>query len=120
MTTPSEKTGHEGAFSTFTVGVAFGVVAALLFGTEEGRKIIKKAIDAIPDKYKTPPVRVPQSAPRIPVIPVEETPHHTTLNEPAPLGFSDNASFSNSLGEAPPPPAPHIRPTRPEPFKPQL
>jgi len=83
MTTPSEKSGHEGNFSSFTVGVALGVVAALLFGTEEGRKIVKKAIDAIPDKYKTPPVRILQNAPRTPIIPAEETPHHTTFDEPS-------------------------------------
>jgi hypothetical protein len=102
MTTPSEKTGHEGTFSSFTVGVAFGVVVALLFGTEEGRKLVKKGIDAIPDKYKTPPVRIP-------LIPTEETPHHTT---------SAQSPFEDSFGEAPPPPPPHVRPTRPEPFKP--
>jgi len=120
MTTPSEKAGHEGAFSTFTVGVAFGVVVALLFGTEEGRKLVKKALDAIPDKYKAPPVRIPQSGPRTPIIPAEETSHHTTFDEPEPSDFFHNPPFGNSFGEAPPPPAPHVRPTRPEPFKPQL
>ena len=128
MTTPSEKSGHEGAFSTFTVGVAFGVVAALLFGTEEGRKLVKRALDAIPDKYKTPPVRIPSSGPRTPIIPAEETSHHTTFDEPSLRGgtptwqshSTSDDQFDSSFGEAPPPPAPHVRPPRPEPFKPTL
>lgn len=103
MTTPSEKPVGNNTFSSFTVGVAFGVVVALLFGTEEGRKLVKKAVDAIPDKYKRPPVFVDQHHMGTPVIPLEETSHHT---------------FEDPFNEAPPPPAPHVRPSRPEPFKP--
>ena len=107
MTTPSEKSGSDNHFSSFTVGIALGVVATLLFGTEEGRKLVKKGLDAIPDKYKTPPVNLNPS--RIPLIPTEETPHHSTLAQDP---------FHESFGEAPPPPAPHVRPTHPDPFKP--
>lgn len=75
------------------MGVSIGVVAALLFGTEEGRKIVKSAFDAIPDKYKqilgTP-------LPPIPIITPEETPHHATFDL-----------------EAPPPPPPVIHPHHP-------
>lgn len=101
MTTPSDKPVRDNNFSAFTVGVAFGVVAALLFGTEEGRKIVKRAIDAIPDKYKTPPVSLRPRPLSTPIIPTEETPHHLDYGH-----------------ESPPPPPPDVRPSRPEPFRP--
>lgn len=42
----------EHAFGAFTIGVAVGVGAALLFGTEDGRKIAQKLFDSLPDKIK--------------------------------------------------------------------
>lgn len=112
MTTPSDKQpGKDNSFSSFTIGLALGVMGALLFGTEEGRSIVKKVMNAVPDKYKLPPIDLTRSAPKTPVIPVEETPHHTT--------FAYTSPFDNTLSnEAPPPPAPHVRPTLSEPFHP--
>lgn len=110
MTTPSRTKAKDNSFSSFAVGVSVGVAASLLFGTEEGRSLVKRIVDAIPDKYKNVPEPLervvsemtPHSTPTIiPVIPVQETPHHFTIRS-----------------EAPPPPAPLIRPSRPEPFHP--
>ncbi len=42
----------EHAFGAFTVGVAVGVGAALLFGTEDGRKLAQKLFDSLPEKIK--------------------------------------------------------------------
>lgn len=42
----------EHAFGAFTIGVAVGVGSALLFGTEDGRKIAQKLFDSLPDKIK--------------------------------------------------------------------
>lgn len=94
MTTPSDKPNHN-SFSSFGIGIALGITAAFLFGTEEGRKLIKKLVDSIPDSSL-------RGTPRqsIPSYPIEETQHHATY-------------------EAPPPPAPSIRPSRPEPFTPR-
>ena len=128
MTTPSDKPKQDGSFSSFTVGVALGVMGALLFGTEEGRSIVKKVISAVPEKYKRP---IPTSLRNLvnpptpslrgtpwqsslsttPVIPTEETQHHTTFAYSSPFGEA-------IAGEAPPPPAPHVRPTLSEPFHP--
>lgn len=42
----------EHSFGAFTIGVAVGVGAALLFGTEDGRKLAKKIFDNLPEKIK--------------------------------------------------------------------
>jgi len=42
----------EHAFGAFTIGVAVGISAALLFGTEDGRKIAQKLFDSLPEKIK--------------------------------------------------------------------
>ncbi len=42
----------EHAFGAFTFGIAVGVGAALLFGTEDGRKLAQKLFDSLPDKIK--------------------------------------------------------------------
>jgi len=119
MTTPS-RTNKDNSFSAFAVGVAVGVAASFLFGTEDGRALVKRVLDAIPDKYKNipDPVRkiavelTPHSEPHLtPVIPVQETAHHTTYD------YLSSTRFSSH--EAPPPPAPLVHPTRPEPFNPE-
>jgi len=91
----------------------FGVAAAFLFGTEEGRKIVKKGLDSLPEKYKNPlsPVSRLGGTHSTPLFTSEETPHHTTVQN----------HFGASLdGESPPPPPPSVRPVRPEPFKPSI
>lgn len=107
MTPPSEKSSG-GSFSTFGLGVAFGLVAAFLFGTEEGRKLVKKAVDSLPEKYKLPKTPAAMRQASAPFIRPEETPHHVYYpSEPL------------SPNEAPPPPPPAVHHTRPEPFRPQ-
>jgi len=98
MTPIKPKQDH--TFSAFAVGVTVGAIAGLLFGTEEGRKIVKNALDLIPDKYKNFSIGKTQepTRPDIPIIPQEETPHHT---------------FATPSFESPPPPAPNVRPVRP-------
>jgi len=99
---PSKKT-EEHHFSSFAMGATIGVIAALLFGTDEGRKIVKEVLDTIPEKYKNTlnsslrggnPTKQP---PTISVIPTLETPHHATYDF-----------------EAPPPPPPAVHPSRPQ------
>lgn len=90
------------------MGATIGIIAALLFGTEEGRKVVKEVLEAIPEKYKntlesslrggTPT----KQSPTIPLIPTQETPHHATYE------------FHSTVisGEAPPPPPPSVHPYR--------
>ncbi|KKS67052.1 MAG: hypothetical protein UV37_C0012G0027 [Candidatus Collierbacteria bacterium GW2011_GWA1_42_60] len=63
---PNNNQDHH--FSSFAMGATIGVIAALLFGTEEGRKVVKEVLNAIPEKYKNIP----------------ETPHHATYDFEAP------------------------------------
>lgn len=99
--TPNKNQDHH--FSSFAMGISLGVIAALLFGTEEGRKLVKQALDAIPEKYKKVPEeiidRLPkkETHPMTPVITPTETPHHTTYEF-----------------ESPPPPPPAVFPYRPQ------
>lgn len=120
MKTPS-RPQKDNSFSSFAIGVSVGVAASFLFGTEEGRGLVKRILDAIPEKYKNIPDPIKNITNGIisqtdshitPVIRPEETSHHATYD------FLANNRFSSS--EAPPPPAPLVRPTRPETFKPQL
>lgn len=90
MTTPSDK--PRGGPLSFAFGILFGVAATFLFGTDEGRKLVKKLVDSFPN---------PSLPPTTPLIFPEETRHHATF-------------------EPPPPPEPKVRPTRPVPFKPTL
>lgn len=86
------------------MGATIGVIAALLFGTEEGRKLVKEVLDVIPEKYKKVPEAIKpivqsfeqEEAPRTPIITPMETPHHATYDF-----------------EAPPPPPPSVHPYRP-------
>jgi hypothetical protein len=106
---PSKKSRSDNSFSSFAIGVSVGVAAAFLFGTDDGRKLVKKVVDSLPEKYKKiPEETVPYTdnqtenySTQHPVldIPLQETPHHSTYNF-----------------EAPPPAPPHVRPSRPEPF----
>lgn len=90
-------------FSSFAMGVSLGVVAALLFGTEEGRKLVKEVLNTIPEKYKkVPEAFMPHEdidVPRTPIITPQETPHHATYDF-----------------EAPPPAPPTVHPFRPQQF----
>lgn len=89
-------------FSSFAMGATIGVIAALLFGTEEGRKVVKEVLNTIPEKYKNIPGNLlphkkPEETPLTPIITPQETPHHTTYDF-----------------EAPPPPPPAVNPFRPQ------
>jgi len=99
---PKQQDNH---FSSFAMGATVGVLVALLFGTDEGRKIVKEVLDSIPKKYKKIPEILMShdepEKPRTPIITPEETPHHTTYNP------------KTSFNEAPPPPAPLVQPLRP-------
>jgi hypothetical protein len=95
-------------FSSFAMGATIGVLAALLFGTEEGRKVVKEVLDTIPEKYKkVPEVLLPHEddpeSPRTPIITPQETPHHATYE----------FHSTEITEEAPPPPPPAIHPFRP-------
>ncbi len=77
----------EHSFGAFTLGVAVGVGAALLFGTEDGKKLSKSLFEKLPDSIKqlTDKTSYPQEA---------VTHHHSHSSDS-------------------PPPAPHITPTLP-------
>lgn len=90
MTNPSDK--KTSSSLPFAFGILFGVAATFLFGTDEGRKLVKKVIDSLPEKQ-------PHNFSSTPRFTPEETQHHTTF-------------------EAPPPPEPNVHPSRPEPFRP--
>ncbi len=97
---PSKPQDHDHGMTSFMFGLTLGVLGALLLGTEEGRKITKQALDAIPDNLKKIPMptvkeHVPDFNP--PINTPEETPHHV---------------FNNF--EAPPPPPPSTTHERPE------
>lgn len=97
---PNNNQDHH--FSSFAMGVTIGVVAALLFGTEEGRKLVKEMLDAIPEKYKTIPEelknpKADQIITPTPIIEPLETPHHATFDNEIPLR-----------------PSPSLNPTRPQ------
>ena len=129
MTTPSRPKSKDNSFSSFAVGVSVGVAASLLFGTNEGRKLVKRFVDAIPDKYKTIPDIGPlqdvsrQSHSAVnPVILTQETAHHATFDSSLQRGTPWQSAPIHTephFTESPPPPAPFVRPSRPEPFHPQ-
>lgn len=97
MTSPDKPRAKDHHFNSFAMGVAVGVGAALLFGTEEGKRLTKNLFDSLPDTIKnlkdevTPEFLHNQSLYSEP----ESTPHTYAYNEP------------------PPPPAPHVIPTPP-------
>jgi len=95
------KKDKDNQFSSFAMGATVGVVAALLFGTEEGRKIVKEVLAVIPEKYKkVPEIFISKEEhfepPHTPIIMSQETPHHTTYDF-----------------EPPPPPPPVVHTSRP-------
>lgn len=117
MTNQSERKTKDNSFSSFAIGVSVGVAASLLFGTDEGRKFVKKIVDVIPDKYKVFPKSPLNVAPTphsvAPLLPLQETQHHTTYEY-----LSTTTQNSPGRRETPPPPAPVVRPSRPELFQP--
>lgn len=90
-------------FSSFSIGLTLGVVAALIIGTEEGRKIAKELYNSLPEKYKKIPEtllstnKLPDQPRVTPIIPPLETPHHATYEF-----------------ESPPPTPPAVPLTRPQ------
>lgn len=105
MTSANDNKKPDSGFSSFALGVSVGVVAALLFGTDEGRKIVKKVLDNLPEKYHKIPQSVEAILPKnkindetitTPVMTPFETPHHATYDF-----------------ETPPPPPPSVNLTRP-------
>jgi hypothetical protein len=107
MTSPDKPRAKDHHFNSFAMGVAVGVGAALLFGTEEGKKLAGNLFDMLPEKIKSltdnteDPSQYrhsgldPESIPSTLLQEPEATPHSYTYNEP------------------PPPPAPHVVPTPP-------
>ncbi|HSV94476.1 MAG TPA: hypothetical protein VLH94_00660 [Spirochaetia bacterium] len=96
---PNKKEDHH--FSSFAMGATVGVIAALVFGTEEGRKLIKEVLDIIPEKYKKIPEKLmpheeTHEYPPTPIITPQETSHHATYDF-----------------ESPPPAPPTVHPFRP-------
>lgn len=104
---PNKNQDH--SFSSFAMGATVGVIAALLFGTEEGRKLVKEVLEVIPEKYKAAPEKILHqieerqvpATPPTPIIEPQETPHHATFDFHDPF-------------EAPPPPPPTVHPHRPQ------
>ncbi len=93
MTPPSDNDKNN-PFPAFAFGLTLGIVGALAFGTEEGRKIVNKLIDSIPNKYKTPPVNTQANMVKTPIIPLEETPHHAEYEAPPSAPACDFNFFS--------------------------
>lgn len=95
---PAKTAKGENTFGSFAIGVAVGVGAALLFGTDEGKKLANSLFDKLPEKIKnltdTTDYPTESTIYDLPSTP-ESTPHHYTYHE------------------APPPPAPHVIPTPP-------
>lgn len=95
--TASKPQNNDHGMSSFMFGLTLGVLGAFLLGTEEGRKITKQAIDALPDSFKKlpfePKENVKDFAP--PINTPEETQHHV---------------FSTQEAPPPPPPVAHDRP----------
>ncbi len=83
----SKPSQPDHGFNSFMFGLTLGVLGALLLGTEEGRKITKQALDAIPENFKKlshpePKENVPDFSP--PLRSPEETPHHVFAEREAP------------------------------------
>jgi len=85
----------DNSFSAFIAGLTVGIAGALLLGTEEGKKISKKALDSIPEDITK---LFSETKPE----PVSPPPQVT----PSPNTFASN--------EAPPPPPP-LPPVKPFP-----
>ena len=97
--TASKPNSEDHGFGGFMFGLTLGVLGALLLGTEEGRKITRSAIDALPDSLKKLPTEpkehIRDFAP--PMNSPMETPHH---------------AFAEV--ESPPPPPPSVANQQPE------
>lgn len=72
--------------SGFMFGLTLGALGAFLFGTEEGRSLTKKALDALPEnlaeRFTMHSDKVPDFNP--PVSTPETTPHHAFFPQEAP------------------------------------
>lgn len=106
MTGTDKPKSNDHNFGSFAMGVAVGVGAALLFGTEEGKKLAGNLFDILPEKIKNLTDQNdlsqyshsgldPESSSNNLLQEPESTPHTYIYNEP------------------PPPPAPHVTPTPP-------
>lgn len=87
------------------VGMTVGIMGALLLGTPEGKSLVKKIIDTLPENLKnTPEKRAAEAVPDfIPPLSMPlETPHSFVSETP-----------KSPFHEAPPPAAPVIS-ERPE------
>jgi hypothetical protein len=88
MTTPSRKPKPENSFGSFAFGVAVGVGAALLLGTEEGRQFTSKLLDTVKDNLPPTAPRHsgldPESSSRDLLSNPESTPHSTTYTPQSP------------------------------------
>ena len=82
------------------VGMTVGIMGALLLGTPEGKSLVKKVLDALPEGLlKTPEQRAAESVPDFtpPLSVPLETPHSYVAQAP-----------KNPFHEAPPPVAPVV------------
>ncbi len=96
MTNPVKPKTKDTTFSSFAIGVAVGIGAVLLFGTDEGKRLSQKLFESLPEKIKN--LTDNTEYPTDPLLdsPQTETPHsYQYQNEP------------------PPPPAPHVTPRLP-------
>lgn len=107
MTAKSPKT-KENSFGSFALGVSIGVGAALLFGTDEGRKLAKSLFDSLPENIKNL-----KSEPILGAL--DSTLHqepYVSRNQTASIGYLSEPESTphHATYEAPPPPAPYVEP----------
>lgn len=80
MTTPSNtRIKKESGFGSFAFGVAVGVGAALLLGTEEGRKFTSKLLDTLKENLPKTESDNRSVAIDIQRMAQDGTPHTTTF-----------------------------------------
>ena len=105
MTSPVNSHKKENTFGSFAVGVAVGIGAALLFGTDEGKKIANRLFDALPEKVK-----------KLTDNTVSSRDSYANQSDPSPLSIvtePESTPHSYIYDEPPPPPAPRVTPTSP-------
>lgn len=85
MTTPSNpRNKKETGFGSFAFGVAVGVGAALLLGTEEGRQFTSKLLDTLKDNLPPSGTGIARNAPTVhdPQSMISDSTPHTTTYSP--------------------------------------